>query len=111
MKSGMLAAEAAFNAMTSQPAGQPLDLSGYEKSFRSSWVSCAGEAVGARAWVGESAGLLASQCWSLDKGAAAQCRAPNHLTASSSRQATLPTVHPTPPLNAANHTGGPGAVP
>jgi len=39
MKSGMLAAEAAFNAMTSQPAGRPLDLSAYETSFKSSWVS------------------------------------------------------------------------
>jgi electron-transferring-flavoprotein dehydrogenase len=38
MKSGMLAAEAAFNAMTSQPAGKPLDLSAYETSFKSSWV-------------------------------------------------------------------------
>lgn len=39
MKSGMLAAEAAFNAMTSQPAGRPLDLSAYETAFKSSWVS------------------------------------------------------------------------
>ncbi|KAI7846048.1 hypothetical protein COHA_000414 [Chlorella ohadii] len=38
MKSGMLAAEAAFNAMTSQPAGRPLDLSAYETAFKSSWV-------------------------------------------------------------------------
>lgn len=39
MKSGMLAAEAAFNAMTSQTAGKPLDLSDYEKSVKNSWVS------------------------------------------------------------------------
>ena len=39
MKSGMLAAEAAYTALTSQPAGRPLDLSAYEKSVRSSWVS------------------------------------------------------------------------
>lgn len=38
MKSGMLAAEAAFNAITSQPAGRPLDLSAYESSLRNSWV-------------------------------------------------------------------------
>ena len=40
MKSGMLAAEAAFNAMTSQPGGKPLDLSDYEKSLKNSWVRC-----------------------------------------------------------------------
>lgn len=38
MKSGMLAAEAAFGAITSQPAGRPLDLSAYESSLRNSWV-------------------------------------------------------------------------
>lgn len=38
MKSGMLAAEAAFNAMDSQPAGAPLDLSAYETNLRHSWV-------------------------------------------------------------------------
>lgn len=38
MKSGMLAAEAAFNAMDSQPAGAPLDLSAYETNLRHSWI-------------------------------------------------------------------------
>ncbi|KAI3438297.1 hypothetical protein D9Q98_000731 [Chlorella vulgaris] len=40
MKSGMLAAEAAFNAMVKAPAGSraPLDLSAYGTSLRNSWV-------------------------------------------------------------------------
>jgi flavin-dependent dehydrogenase len=42
MKSGMLAAEAAFAAMTSQPASAPLDLSAYETNLRLSWVSSSG---------------------------------------------------------------------
>lgn len=39
MKSGMLAAEAAFDAMATAQAGRPLDLSAYETKLRSSWVS------------------------------------------------------------------------
>lgn len=41
MKSGMLAAEAAFNAMVKAPAGSraPLDLSAYGTSLRNSWAS------------------------------------------------------------------------
>ena len=38
MKSGMLAAEAAFNAVTTQPGARPLDLSAYESNLRQSWV-------------------------------------------------------------------------
>lgn len=38
MKSGMLAAEAAHAAITSQPAGKPLDLSAYETGVRQSWI-------------------------------------------------------------------------
>ncbi|PSC72345.1 Electron transfer flavo -ubiquinone mitochondrial [Micractinium conductrix] len=38
MKSGMLAAEAAFDAMATAQAGRPLDLSAYETKLRSSWV-------------------------------------------------------------------------
>ena len=45
MKSGMLAAEAAFAAMTSQPASAPLDLSAYETNLRQSWVSSSGAGV------------------------------------------------------------------
>lgn len=46
MKSGMLAAEAAFNAITSSRASEseseseaPLDVSEYEKLFEESWVA------------------------------------------------------------------------
>lgn len=38
MKSGMLAAEAAFRAMSEQPEGRPLDLGSYETALRGSWV-------------------------------------------------------------------------
>ena len=39
MKSGMLAAEAAFKELTQQPASSvPVDLSGYEKAMKESWV-------------------------------------------------------------------------
>lgn len=42
MKSGMLAAEAAFTALTGpaaqQSASQPVDLSAYEAAVKSSWI-------------------------------------------------------------------------
>ena len=38
MKSGMLAAEAAFEALGAQPGTRPLDLSAYEPRLRESWV-------------------------------------------------------------------------
>lgn len=39
MKSGMLAAEAAFDALTSgAAAGAPADLSAYEPALRESWI-------------------------------------------------------------------------
>ena len=38
MKSGMLAAEAAFNALTKPDSTSPADLSAYEEDLRASWV-------------------------------------------------------------------------
>ena len=38
MKSGMLAAEAAFNALTNSDSVGPADLSAYEEDFKASWV-------------------------------------------------------------------------
>ena len=50
MKSGMLAAEAAFEAMAAAAASAPsLDLSAYETNLRNSWVRAG--------WGGQSAAL------------------------------------------------------
>ena len=38
MKSGMLAAEAAFNALTNADCISPADLSAYEEDLKASWV-------------------------------------------------------------------------
>jgi len=38
IKSGMLAAEAAFNALTNQDSISPADLSAYEEDLKASWV-------------------------------------------------------------------------
>jgi electron-transferring-flavoprotein dehydrogenase len=38
MKSGMLAAEAAFNALTTGESTSPADLSAYEEELKASWI-------------------------------------------------------------------------
>jgi electron-transferring-flavoprotein dehydrogenase len=42
MKSGMLAAEAAYDAIAATPEGEessePVDMSAYEKAFENSWI-------------------------------------------------------------------------